>query len=216
MFSLSHPVTRARRSARAPVSHRTRARVHVGRATRLRGAGGQHRKSVSGNDARSALHLVRRQRLLLARPGRKLRGRRTPLEHRGTRDGGARQRDLQRDRQARDGSRWQLAQGGSTRRRTCASNRTTAPSGSSCGRPHPVGDGLREPHLQRPPRPAGCGGLEEHHRSAAAGNSPRRCTRAPRSSRAVSGGSAQLALGFASTKGIVRIDDVYLDPRMRR
>jgi len=33
---------------------------------------------------------------------------------------------------------------------------------------------------------------------------------------AVSGGSAQLALQFASTKGIVRIDDVYLDPRMRR
>ena len=33
---------------------------------------------------------------------------------------------------------------------------------------------------------------------------------------AVSGGSAQLALEFASTKGIVRIDDVYLDPRMRR
>lgn len=32
----------------------------------------------------------------------------------------------------------------------------------------------------------------------------------------VSGGSAQLALGFASTRGIVRIDDVYLDPRMRR
>ncbi len=32
----------------------------------------------------------------------------------------------------------------------------------------------------------------------------------------VSGGSAELALGFASTKGIVRIDDVYLDPRMRR
>src|SRR5271169_4878348 len=32
----------------------------------------------------------------------------------------------------------------------------------------------------------------------------------------VSGGSAQLALGFASTKGVVRIDDVYLDPRMRR
>jgi hypothetical protein len=33
---------------------------------------------------------------------------------------------------------------------------------------------------------------------------------------AVSGGSAQLALEFASTRGIVRIDDVYLDPRMRR
>ncbi len=32
----------------------------------------------------------------------------------------------------------------------------------------------------------------------------------------VSGGSAQLALGFVATKGTVRIDDVYLDPRMRR
>ncbi len=32
----------------------------------------------------------------------------------------------------------------------------------------------------------------------------------------VSGGSAQLALGFTATKGVVRIDDVYLDPRMRR
>ncbi len=32
----------------------------------------------------------------------------------------------------------------------------------------------------------------------------------------VSGGSAQLALGFAATRGIARIDDVYLDPRMRR
>jgi hypothetical protein len=32
----------------------------------------------------------------------------------------------------------------------------------------------------------------------------------------ISGGSAQLALGFGSAKGIVRIDDVYLDPRMRR
>jgi len=32
----------------------------------------------------------------------------------------------------------------------------------------------------------------------------------------ISGGAAQLSLGFTSAKGIVRIDDVYLDPRMRR
>jgi hypothetical protein len=32
----------------------------------------------------------------------------------------------------------------------------------------------------------------------------------------VSGGSAQLALGFGSTQGVVRIDDVHLDPRMCR
>jgi len=32
----------------------------------------------------------------------------------------------------------------------------------------------------------------------------------------VSGGSAQLSLAFTATKGTVRIDDVYLDPRMRR
>lgn len=31
----------------------------------------------------------------------------------------------------------------------------------------------------------------------------------------ISGGAAQLSLGFSSVKGIVRIDDVYLDPRMR-
>jgi hypothetical protein len=31
----------------------------------------------------------------------------------------------------------------------------------------------------------------------------------------ISLGAAQLALGFSSVKGVVRIDDVYLDPRMR-
>jgi hypothetical protein len=32
----------------------------------------------------------------------------------------------------------------------------------------------------------------------------------------ISGGSAELSVGFTALKGIVRIDDVYLDPRMRR
>ena len=32
----------------------------------------------------------------------------------------------------------------------------------------------------------------------------------------ISGGSAQLSVGFTAVKGTVRIDDVYLDPRMRR
>jgi len=32
----------------------------------------------------------------------------------------------------------------------------------------------------------------------------------------ISGGSAQLSIGFTTVKGIARIDDVYLDPRMRR
>ncbi|HUH81416.1 MAG TPA: hypothetical protein VLZ06_08830 [Solirubrobacteraceae bacterium] len=32
----------------------------------------------------------------------------------------------------------------------------------------------------------------------------------------ISGGAAQLSIGFSSAKGVIRIDDVYLDPRMRR
>jgi len=32
----------------------------------------------------------------------------------------------------------------------------------------------------------------------------------------ISGGTAQLSVAFTSAKGVIRIDDVYLDPRMRR
>ena len=215
MFSLSHPVKRARAvgsCARGP--HRPRARLHVGRAAGLRGAGRHHRKSVPGNDARAALHRVRRQRLLLARPGRQLRGRRTPLEHGGTRDGGARQRALRRDRRpgmVLDGT-------GPGREHAVAVHvrRTERPHLQVLpARGQPVGDGLREPHLQRPARAAGCRGLEERHGRHGWELSPTLHTGAAIVS-SVSGGSAQLALGFASTKGIVRIDDVYLDPRMRR